>query len=1003
MPQSTTNRVRVFISSVTSEFLDCRRQIQEALLGQKILPISQETFPPDYRSVIEILEDSIRACDAVIALVGFRFGAAPVVPAGPRRSFTQLEHDVARNLGKPVFWFFASDSYTPYQPAAEPPEDVRLQATHRESLLQQDCRYEFFSNATQLTFRIAGTIPAILELGARKSLPLGAIRFPKPPILFAGRELESQQLTNALDRSVPSLTAVVGVAGQGKSTLVAHWIREHAGGKFRAQFWCSFSPDVSVDLFLEEILNYLLEGNYIKPQTRDRAGQIRRLLNLLHASLFLIVLDNLEHRLGNHQASSESAALEDFLLQATAITSGSQVVITSRILPTVLDGAMISIVPVYPDDKRMQLEGLDEEAAIALLKRHGAKGEREDLLMKANAYSRHPLALTLAARIAAKHDGGILLGTAGEPKQRVFKLFQEVLHQSNASPEMEQLLQIVSMALESLHLDALKYVFGSVDKSQARSWTHLLSRFVTRSPNTKGVDLIGAIQYLSDWHLIEWDSRQKEIRMHSLVREFFAARCSKSQVVHEALSEWYGRQPIADDISTLQQVQPRIIALEHALRGGDRKRAEELFFGPLTRRHNLAEWLLQFGHLAREIPSRIASLLIGQARAECLIVRAAMSRQLGALGDALADLHSAIQILRSISRARHTLANAFMNRGNVNRQLCRYNDALSDYSSSLDLLRTAKDPFREAIALLLLNRAALLHDMGYCSRGLSDADAAVKLLEGGQNSISLKDLPSALLIRGSIQADMELASEGILDYDRAASLWVARISAGEAECEARLASLRIVRSLSLSDMSQTDAALLDLEGALRFLEGRVQENHTEFEPDLAVATINLAAVQRRGGQLENALVSARRSVDLYKMLFDSGRLELEGYLAHALLQTARVAGEVGDWVLCRSQLEEGLAVSRGVLRKGQTDLLIPFLNQVGAVVWLLFPVDSNRAAALANEVLEQAADGLRAHPKSDLNCRKIAQFIKQLDESEMSVLKSINPANIAWLRQNSVI
>ena len=50
-------------------------------------------------SVLTLCEQTIRSADIVVLLVGYRYGSSP---EGRAESYTELEHDCARQLGKPV-------------------------------------------------------------------------------------------------------------------------------------------------------------------------------------------------------------------------------------------------------------------------------------------------------------------------------------------------------------------------------------------------------------------------------------------------------------------------------------------------------------------------------------------------------------------------------------------------------------------------------------------------------------------------------------------------------------------------------------------------------------------------------------------------------------------------------------------------------------------------------------------------------------------------------------
>ena len=113
------------------------------LLKQGVHPIVQDDFPPDYRNVSAMLQNIIASCDAVVCLVGFYYGAEPKNRPDdqPRRSYTQLEYDIALALHKPVYMFVVTDdcqdelSKPPtWLIRASDPEELQLQLAHRDRL-----------------------------------------------------------------------------------------------------------------------------------------------------------------------------------------------------------------------------------------------------------------------------------------------------------------------------------------------------------------------------------------------------------------------------------------------------------------------------------------------------------------------------------------------------------------------------------------------------------------------------------------------------------------------------------------------------------------------------------------------------------------------------------------------------------------------------------------------------------------------------------------------------
>jgi Domain of unknown function (DUF4062) len=108
-----TDRPAIFVSATSGEFRSFRLALKRQLERKGVLMIVQDEFPTDYGEVREMLASRIRESDAVICLVGFGYGAEPQQrPAdGRRRSYTQLEYDLACELGKALYVFLSDEQH----------------------------------------------------------------------------------------------------------------------------------------------------------------------------------------------------------------------------------------------------------------------------------------------------------------------------------------------------------------------------------------------------------------------------------------------------------------------------------------------------------------------------------------------------------------------------------------------------------------------------------------------------------------------------------------------------------------------------------------------------------------------------------------------------------------------------------------------------------------------------------------------------------------------------
>ena len=147
---------RVFISAVTRELGSVRKLVKKALEDNDYHAVEQDNFPPDYRDLVDKLQNRIASCDAVVHIAGRCFGAEPEQrPAdAPRRSYTQLEYDVAVRLGKPVYVFVTGEGFRTDPHGAEPAQLQELQDSHRRHLMSTGQDYNPTATPEQLDQKI---------------------------------------------------------------------------------------------------------------------------------------------------------------------------------------------------------------------------------------------------------------------------------------------------------------------------------------------------------------------------------------------------------------------------------------------------------------------------------------------------------------------------------------------------------------------------------------------------------------------------------------------------------------------------------------------------------------------------------------------------------------------------------------------------------------------------------------------------------------------------------
>ncbi len=246
---------------------------------------------------------------------------------------------------------------------------------------------------------------------------------------FCGRASELGQIQQAVAAG-DRIVAVVGMPGQGKSALIGRWYDENLAyltGK--AVFWCSpYQRSYTFDVFLEHVLEYLTDGQFDPrelPTTRERA---ERLCKLLRTQPVLIVTDGIERWLalwedddtptgqGATVAQRKGAAdgLDMFFRDVVNWSDGATILLTSRALPSVLDHRRKTL--ISSEECAAKLGGLDDAAAIELLREIGVKGDDDALLSAASEYSNHPWSVCILGSLLVEGHGGNI---AKRPKVNV--------------------------------------------------------------------------------------------------------------------------------------------------------------------------------------------------------------------------------------------------------------------------------------------------------------------------------------------------------------------------------------------------------------------------------------------------------------------------------------------------------------------------------------------------------------------------------------------------------
>jgi hypothetical protein len=220
----------IFISSTYRDLIEERQAVQQALSQGEVQPWGMEFFNSSPDKPLSVCLDNVRACGAVVLLIGARAGS--LVPSGDDYTYTGAEIDVARQIGRPIFPFILLRNGKP--PNDEQPGAL-FDALERLRSDAQNQTPAYFSNLDELKFKVLAATAQWDKKGrpgARKTFASADEYFaeyaarPAAPRLFdfeqtlVGRGPEMAELKAFLAAPTKTVLVLSGRGGIGKTRLL---------------------------------------------------------------------------------------------------------------------------------------------------------------------------------------------------------------------------------------------------------------------------------------------------------------------------------------------------------------------------------------------------------------------------------------------------------------------------------------------------------------------------------------------------------------------------------------------------------------------------------------------------------------------------------------------------------------------------------------------------------------------------------------------------------------
>ena len=644
-------RIDVMVSSTFKDFEKHRSGIQDAILRMGMHPLMMDHLPAADRDAID---ESLRLVDAAeiyLGIFGFRYGYIPVdMTRNPKHlSITELEYRHAVERDIPRLCFFMAEQH-PITMVDTKEDTTDSQEIDRRKKLLQALKDEigvsrvvnFFKSPEELRALILGALAPY-----RHSDPAGSLHYisdiPAPPDEYvahpytllaaadlAGRQRELGQLTDWI--AEPSsrfygarILSVVAIGGMGKSALTWKWFSQIASQEMKPlagrMWWSFYESDASFGSFVIRALAYVSRTPREEVEKLPPPEREGRLLRILDAEPFLMVLDGLERILiayaridaahlldddfdeqtanyvaelsglpahagqsfvGQHRLRKTADVRAGQFLRRLAQVKASRILVSTRLYPadlqTVTGNPMLGCSAIF-------LPGLSNDDAVDLWRRMGMNGSREKLLSLFNRFENYPLLIRALAGEVANYKRA-----PGNFDQWIAKQVDFTLTLDRLTPEHRKahVLQQATQDLSETEKQVLNVVAAFRMPASYDTLASLLigeSKLFAAEPTLDTV-----LQDLEDRGLIGWDRRANRYDLHPIVRSVTWSNLTQSvrQDIYALLSRHFGfmANVLEDRVESFDDLTPAI-ELYQALVGLEKYEDAFRVFHDLLDRHTL--------------------------------------------------------------------------------------------------------------------------------------------------------------------------------------------------------------------------------------------------------------------------------------------------------------------------------------------------------------------------------------------------------------------------------
>lgn len=365
---------------------------------------------------------------------------------------------------------------------------------------------------------LRGLLPK-LDAAMRDS-PGPELTFAAPPLmLLRGRRSILLDLTEAFDDEEITVTSLVGLGGEGKSSILRTWIDGHVAATSEpvTVFWWAFDGNASIDDFFRSLLSHFVDHASLPKElveaVQSKGSRAEIAVHLLTRSPVILVLDGLEAVVGRGTLGRLPDDLRTLVRAVAANDVGSHCFVGSRVpIADLADLEPHDIVKVLP---------LRDRDALDLLADQGVQGPADARERIVRSMGNHALSVVVAGGlIAARYEGDAARFTgleeldevdgateAGARFERLFSEYDQIL--SDAERAVLTLLAAQRRPMPQVAFDKIAQGAGS-----SGSVLHPLA-------SLSRTQYLATVARLSSLGLVATDGENQTYSCHPIVRDHF--------------------------------------------------------------------------------------------------------------------------------------------------------------------------------------------------------------------------------------------------------------------------------------------------------------------------------------------------------------------------------------------------------------------------------------------------------------------------------------------------